>query len=206
MYEVSSAAEKRKNEVDDSGLFVLEMFFRLRRIEASREQIRLQADGGILTVADLSRCARRFGLSARCVTFKWAQLARSPLPAIATLRTGGFLLLGAVADERAVILMHRAMRPAVVPRADFEALWDGGLVFMTKPAWVDARWLQFCGAMQFLKARIERIQMAGRPHLAERAADLSAKVARATIIDFADRARQIRRVAGSQLLDRGGGR
>ncbi len=50
------------------------------------------------------------------------------------LRTGGFLLLGKVGDDKALVQSPLSPRPIMTTRAEFEAWWDGQLVLMTRRA------------------------------------------------------------------------
>ena len=59
---------------------------------------------------------------------------RTPLPAIASLRDGGFLLLAKAADDKVLVQSPQTPRPALMTRAEFEAVWDGGLILMTRRA------------------------------------------------------------------------
>ena len=80
------------------------------------------------------RSAKDLGLKARAYRTNWRQLATTPLPGIAVLRDGGFVLLGKVGDDQAIIQSPASPRPALVSRAEFEAMWDGQLVLMTRRA------------------------------------------------------------------------
>ena len=75
-----------------------------------------------------------FGLKARERSIDWDRLATTPLPAIAALRDGGFLMLGKAGDDKVLVQAPYAPRPALMTRAEFEAVWDGRLVLMTRRA------------------------------------------------------------------------
>lgn len=49
-------------------------------------------------------------------------------------RDGGFLLLGKIGDDQAIVQDPAGPRPALMTRVDFEAIWDGRLVLMTRRA------------------------------------------------------------------------
>jgi len=68
------------------------------------------------------------------LTTKWERLANTPLPAIAALRDGSFLLLGKAGEDKIIVQAPDAPRPTLMTRAEFEAVWDGRLVLMTKRA------------------------------------------------------------------------
>ena len=76
------------------------------------------------------RCAKEFGLKARSYRSNWPRLLKTPLPAIAVLRDGTFLLLGKASKDQVLVQNPLMPRPAFMSRAEFEAAWDGQLVLM----------------------------------------------------------------------------
>ena len=64
----------------------------------------------------------------------WSRLASTPLPAIASLRDGGFLLVAKAADDKVLVQSPLAPRPALMTREEFGAVWDGRLILMTRRA------------------------------------------------------------------------
>ena len=80
------------------------------------------------------RCAKEFGLKARVSTTSWERLSGTPLPGIAALRDGGFLILGKVADDKVLVQYPASPRPEALTRQQFESMWDGRLVLMTRRA------------------------------------------------------------------------
>ena len=118
----------------DPGLTALVMLLRFHGVGADPAQIRHQAGTPTFGTADMIRCAREFGLKARELKTNWARLAKTPLPAIAVLKDGGFLLLGKVGDDKVVVQSTRTPRPELMTREDLEAIWDGRLVLMTRRA------------------------------------------------------------------------
>jgi subfamily B ATP-binding cassette protein HlyB/CyaB len=80
------------------------------------------------------RCARQLGLKASESRTRWDRLARTPLPGIAALRDGGFLLLGKAGEDKILVQTPDAQRPTLMTRAELEAVWDGRIVLMTKRA------------------------------------------------------------------------
>ena len=80
------------------------------------------------------RCVKGLGLKARSLRTKWARLVTTPLPAIAVLREGGFLFLGKASDDKVLVQSSLEPRPVLMSKAEFEAVWDGRLILMTKRA------------------------------------------------------------------------
>jgi hypothetical protein len=85
---------------DDAGLAALVTLLRFHGIGADQEQIRHQCGGVAIGVPEMLRVARAFGLKARAYRSSWTRLAKTPLPGIAVLRDGTFLLLAKTARIR----------------------------------------------------------------------------------------------------------
>src|SRR6478672_6057958 len=62
-------------------------------VAADPGQIRHRPGTDKIGVAEMLRCAKDLGLKARAYRTDWSRLARTPLPAIAALRDGGFLVV-----------------------------------------------------------------------------------------------------------------
>ena len=112
----------------DHGLRALALFLRLHGVHAEPEQLRESCGSSTIGIRALLRCARRFGVEVRSRTTHWTRLANLQLPGIASLRDGGFLLLGKVDDNGALVLHPTASRPELMTRAEFEEIWDGRLI------------------------------------------------------------------------------
>jgi subfamily B ATP-binding cassette protein HlyB/CyaB len=118
----------------DPGLAVLVTLLRFQGIGADPEQIRHRMGGVPIGIPEMLRCAKDLGLKARARTTSWDRLARTPLPGIIALRDGGFLFLGKVGDDKAIVQSPLSPRPELMTRAELEAVWDGRLVLMTRRA------------------------------------------------------------------------
>ncbi len=119
---------------NDPGLTALVMLLRFHGVGADPAQIRHQCGTAAIGPADMIRCAREFGLKARELKTSWARLANTPLPAVAVLKDGGFLLLGKVGHDKVVVQSTKTPRPELMTRDDLDAVWDGRIVLMTKRA------------------------------------------------------------------------
>jgi subfamily B ATP-binding cassette protein HlyB/CyaB len=129
MIEDSNAAK-----TPDPGLFVLVALLGFHGIGADAEQLRHRLGVEKIGIAEMLRCARELGLKARSVKSRWDRLGVTPLPAIAVLRDGSFLLLGKTADEGAIVQIPGEPRPRLMTRAEFDGAWTGELVLMTRRA------------------------------------------------------------------------
>ena len=126
------ANEAGKPDSADPGLIALVTLLRFNGIGADPEQIRHRFGGSRIGVAEMLRVAKELGLKARARASSWGRLANTPLPAIAALRDGGFLFLGKVGDDKALVQSPFSPRPELMTREQFEALWDGRLVMVTR--------------------------------------------------------------------------
>src|SRR6202521_551933 len=138
---------------EETGLFVLVLLLRLHGVAAEEEQLCHSLGTRSVGITEMLRCAKEFGLKARTINTNWAGLARTPLPAVAALNEGGFLLLGKVDGDEVLVQRLSEPRPLKLTRAEFEALWDGRLVLMARRASLsdlsrrfDITW--FLGAIQ----------------------------------------------------------
>jgi subfamily B ATP-binding cassette protein HlyB/CyaB len=118
----------------ESALLSLVILLRCHGIGAEPEQIRHRIGSPRIGVAEMLRCAKEMDLKARVLSTNWDRLAKTPLPGIAMLRDGGFLILGKAAPDK--VLMHRPteQRPETMTREEFELIWSGGLILMARRA------------------------------------------------------------------------
>ena len=119
---------------NDQGLFVLAMLLRIHGVAAEQPQLRHRLSSANVGIPEMLRCAKELGLKARAVRTTWARLAQTPLPAIAALKGGGFLLLGNAGVDRVLVQRASTPRPEALSRAEFEALWNGRLILMARGA------------------------------------------------------------------------
>ena len=80
------------------------------------------------------RCAKDLGLKTRAYRTDWSRLARTPLPAIAALRDGGFMVVAKAGEDKVLVQLPQESRPALMTRAELLAVWDGELILMTRRA------------------------------------------------------------------------
>jgi subfamily B ATP-binding cassette protein HlyB/CyaB len=153
-----------KLPVADQGLAALVTLLRLNGIGADPDQIRHRL-GATIGVPEMLRCAKEFGLKARVLKTTWGRLGRTPLPAVAALRDGGFMILGKVGDEKAIVQSPFSPRPALITRDEFEWIWDGRLILMARRAGLadlsrrfDITW--FLGAIHKYRYVLGRVLLA----------------------------------------------
>jgi subfamily B ATP-binding cassette protein HlyB/CyaB len=118
----------------DPGLSALVMLLRFHGLGADPEQIRHHLGAATIGIPEMLCCAKELGLKAQSRLTTWERLVNTPLPCIVALRDGGFLLLGKVAEGKALVQSPLSPRPSMMTRADFEAAWNGHAVMMTRRA------------------------------------------------------------------------
>src|ERR1700737_2732340 len=116
----------------DPGFVALAMFLHLHGVGGGPDQIRRHCETARIGLAEMLGCARQLGLKVCPRTTTWKRLAGTPLPGIAALRTGGFLLLGRIAEDSALVVRPSSPQPEFMTRAEFEADWDGRLVLVKR--------------------------------------------------------------------------
>jgi len=128
----------RRMHRPDPGIVCLAALLRYHGLPADPAALthQLGNGGARATQDDLMRLARRQGLKARIVQRRqWANLAAASLPAIAGRIDGeAFFIVAKVVDEKVLVQDGRTMRPGALSRADFEEIWDGSLVLLTRRA------------------------------------------------------------------------
>ena len=150
---------------DQRGLAALLNLLRFQGLSVDPGQIRHQLGTDAIGVPEMLRCANQLGLKARESRTRWDRLPRTPLPGIAVLRDGGFLLLGRASEDKILVQAPDQPRPQLMTRAELEAVWDGRLVLMTRRAKLtdlsrrfDVTW--FLGAVHKYRGLLSEVLLA----------------------------------------------
>ncbi len=121
----------------DTGLLSLVLIMRFFNLAADPDQIRHEAGtgGNPLTLPELLRSARRAGLLVRQTKITWSALSRTPLPAVARLRDGSFVIFARRFNDATVekLLVHNPLSaaPEMKTEAEIASCWDGDLVLVS---------------------------------------------------------------------------
>lgn len=175
---------------DESGLWALHALLRLRSATATIEELRHYIGQRSVGIADMRRCARAYGFTAYSRTTNWKRLAALPLPGIAALNDGRFVLLGTVNREKAVVVASNDTRPTVITRAEFEAQWDGRLILLRQ-----------AGAVAKLRRRFDSALFAQMRKTLDKAARSGASNTRTAIVGLIAHSRAIQRAVIARSLD-----
>jgi len=128
------AVEVEQKAAVDQGLAAFVMLVRFQGMAADPEQIRHRIGRSSMAVPDMLRCAKDLGLRARAYNSNWRRLVSTPLPGIARLKDGGYLVLGKIGEDKILVQPPLGGRPAQMTRAEFEAVWDGHIILLTRRA------------------------------------------------------------------------
>jgi subfamily B ATP-binding cassette protein HlyB/CyaB len=128
------SSERDNPRAVDQGLIVLTSLLQLHGIGVDPEQVRHSFGEIPIGVSEMLRYAKQTGLKARVLKTTFVRLATTPLPGIAVLRDGGFLLLGKAGDGKVLVQSPLAPRPHLMTQAEFEAVWDGRIVLVARRA------------------------------------------------------------------------
>jgi ATP-binding cassette, subfamily B, bacterial HlyB/CyaB len=118
----------------DSGLEALVTLLQFQGVAADRGQIRHRLGTNKIGASEILRCAKDLGLKARACRADWSRLATTPLPAIASLRNGEFMLIAKAGEEKVLVQSPQEPRPVLMTRDELNAVWDGGLILMARRA------------------------------------------------------------------------
>jgi ATP-binding cassette, subfamily B, bacterial HlyB/CyaB len=83
---------------------------------------------------DVLRAAKRFPVKVKAVSSSLRRLSKTPLPALALLRSGAFAVVGKVTDDSVLIQGRNDPSPRLVSFAAFEQEWSGRIILLTKRA------------------------------------------------------------------------
>lgn len=117
----------------DQGLEALVTLLHLQGVAADAGQIAHRLGTEKIGTPEMLRCAKDLGLKARACRTDWSRLGGTPLPAIAALRNGGFLVVAKAAEGK-VLVQAPASRPALMTQDELVSVWDGQLILMTRRA------------------------------------------------------------------------
>ena len=118
---------------EHSALIALHFVLQCRGSAVDFEQLEASARiGGSFGIPEMLSAAEAHGYYAWQHNCAWEDLVAVPFPALAELREGRFMVLGAFAQDR-VLLQDpaRTAHAAVLGRDEFLARWSGRLVLVT---------------------------------------------------------------------------
>ena len=137
-------SDNSKTEID-TGLICLILLARFQKIAAEPEQVRHMLGVGSrnFEANDILRAARRLGMKARRIKAKASRLEKTPMPIIACMKDGHFVVLIQIKDEK--ILIRDPLRPDTQSMTfdEFQEFWTGELILLVERSGVIAALRKF---------------------------------------------------------------
>ena len=118
----------------DTGLLAFVLIARFHGVAVDPEQLKHLLGGTKAGILEILRCAKQLQLKARAVESDWDRLQKTPMPCIACLQDGKFIVVGRIAQKAILVLTPGADRPQLMPHDEFRAAWNGSLILMTRRA------------------------------------------------------------------------
>ncbi len=120
----------------DTGLHCLVILAHLHHLPANPKQVVHEFGSGDsqLEPRDLLRAAKWLGLKAKSLQQTWQQFTGCPFPCIAQYRDGTYVLIGGVTDNEVLVKDLQADEPQKLTREEFEAVWNGHVILVTRRA------------------------------------------------------------------------
>src|SRR4051812_29549614 len=109
----------------DPGAASLAFVLRLLGIAADPAEILHRSGRSSLDEGELLRAALRFPVKARAVSASFERLSLTPMPAVAGLADGGWLVLGGVNEDRVLVQDPASPTPQALSGDEFRARWSG---------------------------------------------------------------------------------
>src|SRR6266700_2345411 len=100
----------------DPGLEALVTLLHFQGVAADRGQIRHRLGTDKIGAPEMIRCAKALGLKARAFRTDWSRLAKTPLPAIASLHDGGFIVVAKSIEKKVLVHSQLESRPVLLTR------------------------------------------------------------------------------------------
>ncbi|WP_407051911.1 type I secretion system permease/ATPase [Methyloraptor flagellatus] len=118
------------------GLVALAWCLNMLGLPADADQMRhdLGIAGGAVGETDLLRAARKFPVKARAIGSHYDRLEQTPVPALAEVEGGQWLVVGRVDADKVLALDPAKGTPELITREDFKARWTGRLLLVTRRA------------------------------------------------------------------------
>ena len=133
------AVEKENASSIDTGLHCLILVSQIFQVSVDPEEILhdLGHVDGYLSSDEILQAAKRLKYRARRAKFKLSRLGRAPLPVIAEMKDGTFVVINELEKGRLVIHDPKQNIPVKISEAEFEEKWSGHLILLATRASVE---------------------------------------------------------------------
>jgi subfamily B ATP-binding cassette protein HlyB/CyaB len=126
--------EGRRDLMLDPGAAALAFILQLLGLPANAAELLHVSGKATLDSGDLLRLARRFPVKARLIATNLERLATTPMPALAQMRDGGWLVVGRIGDGKVLVQDPNAATPEALSAEVFADRWSGNLLLIARRA------------------------------------------------------------------------
>jgi subfamily B ATP-binding cassette protein HlyB/CyaB len=139
------------NTTTDPGAISFAFILQLLGVPANPAEILHHSGLVVLDEDAMLRASKRFPLKARAITTTYERLQSTPLPALAALKDGGWMVIGRVAEGKILVQDPRKPTPEMLGPDDLAARWTGRVILMTRRATLSDPYRRF-GVSWFVDA------------------------------------------------------
>lgn len=145
------AATSAAGQVVDPGAAAFALMLQLLGLPANAAEILHQSGRSALDETEMLRAVKRYPVKARVITTTTERLETTPLPALATLKDGGWLILGKAAEGKILVQDPLAAQPEILTRQALADRWTGRVMLMARRASLSDPYTRF-GVAWFVDA------------------------------------------------------
>jgi subfamily B ATP-binding cassette protein HlyB/CyaB len=135
----------------DPGATAFAFILQLLGIPANPSELLHHSGRPTLDEDEMLRASKRFPLKARAISTTTARLEATPLPALAALKDGGWMIIGKSADGKILVQDPRKPSPEILTPEALDNLWTGRVILMTRRATLSDPYRRF-GVSWFVDA------------------------------------------------------
>jgi subfamily B ATP-binding cassette protein HlyB/CyaB len=118
----------------DSGAEAFAFLLQLVGLPANAAEILHQSGKPAMDETDLLRAAKAYPVKARAISTTLERLETTPLPCLAMLRNGGWLVVGKAAEGKILVQDPRAAGAEILTNQAFAERWAGRLILLARRA------------------------------------------------------------------------
>ena len=143
--------ESASTACKDPGASALAFIVQLLGVPADAAEILHQSGKATLDEADLLRAVRRFPMKSRAISSSLDRLEATAFPALASLKDGGWMVIGKVGEGKLLVQDAAAAAPEALTYEAFAERWTGRLILITRRATLNDPYRRF-GVSWFVDA------------------------------------------------------
>ncbi|MBP2639378.1 MAG: type secretion system ATPase [Firmicutes bacterium] len=130
------AATEEKDDVLDPKLQCFLIVAGVLQVFISETEVRQAVEKGVRETGDILRMAKTFRVKANVIRPELQELPDIPLPAIAVMKSGDWVVIGRNDDQKILVLQPGEDDPRPTPLDEFVAAWSGEvLTFQRRFSW-----------------------------------------------------------------------